>query len=35
MKVVQDENIVEAEANGLAMAYEKIMKYAGVLDDDE
>ena len=35
MKVEQDENIVEAEANGLAKAYEKIMGYAGVLDDDE
>jgi hypothetical protein len=35
MKIEQDENLVEAEADGLAKAYEKIMGYAGVLDDDE
>ena len=35
MKVEEDENIDEAEADGLAKAYEKIMKYAGVLDEDE
>ena len=34
MKVEQDEDLVEAEANGLAKAYEKIMGYAGVLDDE-
>jgi hypothetical protein len=26
--------MVEEEANGLAKAYEKIMGYAGVLDDE-
>ena len=35
MKVEQDEAFVEAEADGLAKVYEKIMKYSGVLDDDE
>ena len=35
MKVEQDETFTTRETDGLAKAYEKIMKYAGVLDDDE
>ncbi len=35
MKVENDESFVERETDGLAKAYEKIMGYAGVLDDDE
>ena len=35
MKIEPDETFEAREADGLAKAYEKIMKYAGVLDDDE
>lgn len=35
MKVEQDESFAEVDANSKAKAYEKIMRYAGVLDDDE
>ena len=34
MKVEQDETFAQREADGLAKAYEKIMNYAGVLDDE-
>ena len=35
MKIEQDETFSQKESDGLAKAYEKIMRYAGVLDDDE
>ncbi len=35
MKVETDEAFIEAEANGQAEVYEKIMKLAGVLDDED
>jgi len=35
MKVEPDEEFIEAEAKGQAEVYEKIMKLAGVLDEDE
>ena len=35
MKIEPDETFVQRETDGLAKAYEKIMNYAGVLDDDE
>jgi uncharacterized ferredoxin-like protein len=35
MKVEQDEDLMEAMANGQAEVYEKIMGFAGVLDDEE
>ena len=35
MKIEPDPAAEEAETNGLAKAYEKIMRYAGVLDDEE
>ena len=34
MKIERDEAFEEKEADGLAKAYEKIMNYAGVLDDE-
>ena len=35
MKVEKDEAFMEAMANGQAEVYEKIMGFAGVLDDEE
>jgi hypothetical protein len=35
MKVEQDETFIERDVDNKAKAYEKIMRYCGVLDDDE
>lgn len=35
MKVERDETFMERDVNNKAKAYEKIMRYSGVLDDDE
>jgi uncharacterized ferredoxin-like protein len=35
LKVEQDEAFMERDTDNLAKAYEKIMRYSGVLDDDE
>ena len=35
MKVEQDETFEEAEADGLAEVYKKIMKFTGALDEED